>query len=117
MQARRARTEQHERPKTQVLHARKISLMQPVMDSEMIEAALYSLQNEKMVLGETVRKFEEEFARYCGGRYAISTGSGTAALQIALQSLDIGPGDEVLTTPFSFIATSNAILHSGAHPR
>ncbi len=90
--------------------------MQPVMDTEMIEAALYSLQNEKMVLGETVRKFEEEFARYCGGRYAVSTGSGTAALQIALQSLDIGPGDEVLTTPFSFIATSNAILHSGAHP-
>ncbi len=91
--------------------------MQPVLDTEMVEAALHALQNEKFVLGESVHKFEEEFARYCGTRYAISTGSGTAALQIALQSLSTGHMDNVLTTPFSFIATSNAIIHAGATPK
>ncbi len=90
--------------------------MQPVFDKEMMEAALSSLQNEKFVMGESVHKFEEEFAQYCGTRYAVSTGSGTAALQIALQSLEIGPGHDVLTTPFSFIATSNAVIHAGARP-
>ncbi len=90
--------------------------MQPIIDKEMTEAALRSLQNEKLVLGESVYRFEEEFAHYCGTRHAISTSSGTAALQIALQSLGIGQGDSVLTTPFSFIATSNAILHAGARP-
>ncbi len=115
--------EQHDRPKTQplnpstqVVQAKRIPLMQPVFDEEMREAALHSLQNEKFVLGESVHKFEEEFARYCSTRYAVSTGSGTAALQIALQSLNIVPGESVLTTPFSFIATSNAIIHAGARP-
>jgi len=91
--------------------------MRPVVDEEMLQAALYSLQNEKLVMGESVFKFEEEFARYCGSRYAVSTGSGTAALQIALQSMQIGLEDEVLTTPFSFFATSNAVIHAGAQPR
>jgi dTDP-4-amino-4,6-dideoxygalactose transaminase len=68
-------------------------------------------------MGESVYKFEEEFARYCGVRYAVSTASGTAALQIALQSMGIEETDEVITTPFSFFATSNAILHAGAQPR
>ena len=92
-------------------------MMRPVVDEEMLQAALYSLQNEKLVMGESVFKFEEEFARYCGSRYAVSTGSGTAALQIALQSMQIGPNDEVVTTPFSFFATSNAVIHAGAQPR
>ncbi len=116
--------EQHDRPKTtaplnqtaQMLQTRRIPLMNPVLDQEMIEAALQALQNEKFVMGESVHKFEEEFARYCGTRYAISTGSGTAALQIALQSLGVAQGDSVLTTPFSFIATSNSIIHAGATP-
>jgi perosamine synthetase len=91
--------------------------MKPVVDGEMLQAALFSLQNEKLVMGESVFKFEEEFARYCGARHAVSTGSGTAALQIAIQSMQIGRGDEVLTTPFSFFATSNAVIHAGAQPR
>jgi perosamine synthetase len=92
-------------------------LMRPVVDDEMLQAALYSLQNEKLVMGESVFKFEEEFARYCGSRFAVSTGSGTAALQIAIQSMQIQDSDEVLTTPFSFFATSNAVIHAGAQPR
>ena len=88
--------------------------MKPIIDQEMAEAALFALQNEKLVLGESVWKFEEEFAQFCGMRCGVSTSSGTGALQIALQALGIAPKDEVLTTPFSFIATSNSILHTGA---
>src|SRR5467141_1828007 len=91
--------------------------MRPVVDEEMLQAALFALQNEKLVMGESVYKFEEEFAKYCGTRYAVSTASGTAALQIALQSMRIEQLDEVVTTPFSFFATSNAVIHAGAQPR
>jgi len=91
--------------------------MRPVVDEEMLQAAIFSLQNEKLVMGESVYKFEEEFARYCGTRYAVSTASGTAALQIAFQSMGIEQRDEVVTTPFSFFATSNAVIHAGAQPR
>ena len=91
--------------------------MRPIVDEEMLEAGLSALRDERLVMGESVHKFEEDFARYCGTRYAVSTGSGTAALQIALQSMGIRNDDEVLTTPFSFFATSNAIIHAGAQPR
>jgi len=82
----------------------------------MKEAALAALENEKLVMGESVHKFEEEFARFCGTKYAVSTASGTAALSITLQALGISHGTEVVTTPFSFIATANAVLHAGAEP-
>src|SRR5260370_37852405 len=94
-----------------------IGLMRPIIDEEMIEAGVSALRNERLVMGESVHKFEEEFARYCGTRYAVSTGSGTAALQIALQSMGIEQRDEIVTTPFSFFATSNAVIHAGAQPR
>src|SRR2546422_8646248 len=94
----------------------RIPLMRPIVDEEMIQAAVDALRNERLVMGESVFKFEEEFARYCGTRHAISTASGTAALQIGLQALGIGPGDSVITTPFTFIASSNAVLHAGARP-
>src|SRR3989449_6250878 len=94
----------------------KIPLMRLIVDEEMIQAAVEALRNERLVMGESVFKFEEEFARYCGTRHAISTASGTAALQIGLQALGIGPGDLVITTPFTFIASSNAVLHAGARP-
>jgi perosamine synthetase len=91
--------------------------MRPVVDEEMLGAGLSALRDERLVMGESVYKFEEEFARYCGTRYAVSTGSGTSALQIAFQSLGVKNDDEVLTTPFSFFATSNAVIHSGAQPK
>ena len=95
---------------------RRIPLALPVIDAEMKSAALSALDNEKLVMGESVFKLEEEFASYCGTKYAISTGSGTAALSIALQSLGIGPESQVITSPFSFIATANAAVHVGAEP-
>jgi perosamine synthetase len=101
----------------QVKHGFKIPLMSPVVDQEMLQAAVLALQSEKLVMGESVYKFEEEFARYCGTRHAVSTASGTAALQIALQSMGIEESGEIITTPFSFFATSNAVIHAGAQPR
>ena len=95
---------------------KRIHLASPIIDAEMKAAALSALENEMMVMGESVFKFEEEFGRYCGTKYAVSTASGTAALSITLQAMNIGQGNEVITTPFSFIATANSIVHSGADP-
>jgi len=66
--------------------------------------------------GEIVRSFETEFADYCGANHGIGTSNGTTALHTALEALEIGDGDTVLTTPFSFIATANAIRFTGAEP-
>lgn len=88
----------------------------PTLDKEMLEAAKDALQNERFVLGESVYKFEEEFARYCGVRYAVSTSSGTAALELALVALGVKRGHEVITTTASFVATANAVLHANATP-
>lgn len=95
---------------------RKIPLARPIITDEMVEAAADALRNEFLVMGESVHKFEEEFASYCGVERAISVNNGTMALQIALVATGIGPGDEVLTSPMSFIATANAIHHTGARP-
>jgi len=94
----------------------KIPLSKPVFDEEMRNAALDALQNERFVMGESVFKFEEEFARYCGTEYAVSMSSGTFALQLSLIALGVAPRDDVVTTPFSFVATANAALHVGAMP-
>lgn len=94
----------------------KIPLAKPVFDREMEEATVEALRNERFVLGESVWKFEEEFAKYCGTDYAVSTNSGTDALHIAQLSAGIGPNRRVVTTPASFIATANAIIHANNLP-
>lgn len=94
----------------------KIPMAKPVFNNEMEEAAINALRNERFVLGESVYKFEEEFARYCGVDFAVATSSGTEALQIALVALGIKEGQCVFTSPASFIATSNAILNVRASP-
>ena len=66
--------------------------------------------------GEYVKKFEEEFARYIGVKHAIGVNTGTAALHMSIAALDIGPGDEVIIPPFTFIATASSILHNNAIP-
>lgn len=69
-----------------------------------------------LLAGNVVEKFEKEFAEYVGVKHAIGVNSGTAALHIAIASLDIGPGDEVIIPPFTFIATASSILHNNAIP-
>lgn len=67
-------------------------------------------------LGEFIDRFEAGFARFCGTRFAVSVTNGTAALQLALKTLSINQGDEVIVPDLSFIATANAVLHAGATP-
>lgn len=66
--------------------------------------------------GGHVRQLEEEIANYCGVRFGIACNSGTDALRMALQAMGVGKGDEVITTPFTFVATVEAILQNGAKP-
>lgn len=74
------------------------------------------LSTGQLSSGEYVVNFENEFAKYIGTKYAVCTNSGTAALHAALYSINIKEGDFVITTPFSFIATANAILYNSAIP-
>jgi dTDP-4-amino-4,6-dideoxygalactose transaminase len=82
-----------------------------------IDAAVAGvLESSQFVLGKEVAAFEEEFAAYSGGGQAIGVNSGTSALHLALLAAGIGPGDEVITTPFTFVATVAAIHYAGATP-
>jgi dTDP-4-amino-4,6-dideoxygalactose transaminase len=69
------------------------------------------------ILGPEVQEFEQRFARYCGTRYAVGVGDGTSALMLTLRGLAVGPGDEVITAPNSFVASASAAALLGATPR
>ncbi len=73
-------------------------------------------ENCTFVLGPRVKSFEEHFARYCEVQHCVGVNSGTSALHLALRCLDIGPGDEVITVPMTFVATTCAITYVGATP-
>lgn len=82
-----------------------------------LETAVVSvLRSGHYVLGEEVTKFERNFATYCDTRYAVAVNTGTSALHLSLLAAGIGRGDEVITTPFTFVATVAAILYVGARP-
>jgi dTDP-4-amino-4,6-dideoxygalactose transaminase len=74
------------------------------------------LDNSSFVLGPEVQRFEQEFAAYCGTEHCVAVNTGTAAIHLVLASLGIGPGDEVITVPHTFIATAEAITAVGARP-
>lgn len=84
--------------------------------TELDEAVARVIDNTAFCLGSEVFAFEKEFAEYCGVKHALGINSGTSALHLALKALDIGPGDEVVTTPYTFVATSWAIDYVGAKP-
>lgn len=83
---------------------------------EIDEAVLNVLESAQYVLGEQVSGFENEFAACCGAAEAIAVNSGTSALHLAMLAAGIGPGDEVITVPFTFVATVAAIRYTGARP-
>ena len=84
--------------------------------SEIDQAIQRVINNTAFIMGQEVAQFEAAFAEYCGAKYAVGVSSGTGALFLALLAHDIGPGDEVITTPFTFFATGEAISTVGATP-
>ena len=81
------------------------------------EAVERVVESQRFILGPEVEAFEQDVARYVGVRHAVGCASGTDALILALAALDVGPGHEVLTTPFSFFATASCAYRVGARPR
>ena len=86
------------------------------IEPEIREALTRVLEDGTFTVGPQVEAFEEEFAAYCGARFGIGLNSGTSALHLALLAAGVGPGDEVITVPFTFVATVAAILYTGAQP-
>jgi len=89
--------------------------VRPLRD-EVMSAIARVVDSQKFILGEEVRQVEEQLAEYCGARFAIGCASGSDALLLALKAAEAGPGDEVLTVPFTFFATAGAIVLAGAKP-
>lgn len=88
----------------------------PSIDEDTISGVAEVLRSGWITSGPKVKEFEAELSRFCGGRPVRALNSGTAALEIGLRIAGIGPGDEVITTPLSWVATSNVVLELGARP-
>jgi dTDP-4-amino-4,6-dideoxygalactose transaminase len=83
---------------------------------EILEAVSKVLESQHFILGDEVRSFEAEIATFVGASHAVSCASGSDALMLALMAAEVGPGDEVITSPFTFVATAGAITRVGATP-
>lgn len=93
-----------------------VPLSQPDISEREIEYVVQTLRSGRLSLGPRVTEFEEKFAQYLGRRHAVAVSSGTAALHLCVRALGIGPGDAVLTSSFSFVASANCLLYEGALP-
>jgi dTDP-4-amino-4,6-dideoxygalactose transaminase len=91
-----------------------ISRQYQTLKNEINQALQETIESGKFILGPDVSEFEELFASYQKTRHCVGASSGTGAIQLALQALEIGPGDEVITVPNSFVATAEAIMQTGA---
>lgn len=93
-----------------------VPLSRPWLGEEEINAVTEVLRSDRLALGPVNQAFEEAFAEMCDTKHAVSVNSGTSGLHLAIRALEIGPGDEVISTPFSFIASTNCILYEGGTP-
>ncbi len=93
-----------------------IPIAKPFLGNEEIKAVEEVLKSGIIAQGPKVLEFEEKFSKFCGKKYAITVNSGTAALHTALHAIGAGEGDEIITTPLTFVATANSILMRGAKP-
>ena len=103
-------------PASGLTEPERIPLARPDLGRREEELALEVLRSGRLSLGPMLERFEEEFAAFLGVADAVAVSSGTAALHLGVRSLGWGPGDEVLTTPFSFVASANCLLFEGATP-
>lgn len=95
---------------------RSIPMAEPYMTKADIRAVVKALENRRLSQGEYVEKFEKEFAKYTGTKEAVAFNSGTAAIHVCLCAMGVGPGDEVITSPFTMAATTNPVVLLGALP-
>ena len=93
-----------------------IPLAKPDIGPEEVSGVIRVLESDRLALGPQVTEFEQRLAEYVGVKYAVAVNGGTSALHLVMCALGIGPGDEVITTPFSFVASANCILFVGATP-
>ena len=96
--------------------ATRVPLAQPDIGALELELVTQVLSGDTLAMGPFTDEFERGIAAMAGRRHAIAVSSGTAGLHLAVRALGIGPGDEVVTTPFSFVASSNCVLYEGATP-
>jgi perosamine synthetase len=93
-----------------------IPLARPDLGPREEELLLEVVRSGSLSLGPKLERFEHDFGEWLGGGYAVAVSSGTAALHLGVRALGWGEGDEVVTSPLSFVATSNSILYEGAKP-
>jgi dTDP-4-amino-4,6-dideoxygalactose transaminase len=101
---------------TRTRRATLLGFQPPALGDEEVEAVVETLRTGWIATGPRAGELEDRFADYVGARHAVSLASGTAALHLALLAARIGPGDEVITTPITWPATANVIVHAGARP-
>jgi dTDP-4-amino-4,6-dideoxygalactose transaminase len=93
-----------------------LSFQPPAVGEEEIEAVAETIRSGWLTTGPRTSELEAQFAAYCGAEHAVALASGTAALHLSLLALGVGHGDEVITTPITWPATANVIVHAGAKP-
>jgi dTDP-4-amino-4,6-dideoxygalactose transaminase len=103
-------------PKLSPRRSTFLSFQPPAVGEEEIEAVAETIRSGWLTTGPRAAELEERFAAYAGARHAVALSSGTAALHLSLLALGVEPGDEVITTPITWPATANVIVHAGATP-
>jgi len=93
-----------------------IPFARPCLGVEEEEAVIHVLRSGWLTTGGVTKSFEEEFARFCGSKFALAVNSATAGLHLSLEALGVGPGDWVITTPYTFTSTAAVVKHLGANP-